>query len=100
MAKDKYAVTEAHFVHPINAEEEAMIHSITLFRRSVWKRVLYWIFFLATGGLLYLFQKWSIAVRLVVKNVKTKDVKTADRLIIKGVGMIQTFFILHFRHHT
>jgi P-type ATPase transporter. len=86
MSKSKYNTAEAKFINPTNVEDEASIAKIYLYKRSTQKRIAYWIFFFLTGGIIYLLQKWSVAIRLAIKNSKTSDVKEADRLIVEGSG--------------
>ncbi len=86
MSKPKNEAYLAKFVHPTYVEDEAKIESISMYKRSLPKRIAYWFFFLVTGGFLFLLQKWSVAIRLRIKNSKTTDVKEADRLIITGIG--------------
>jgi len=76
---------EGRFELPENPEEEAIIERIYQYKRSIIKLFFYYLFSIATCGLVALFAKWKFSVRVFFKYSKAIS-KEAEFLIIIGNG--------------
>ncbi len=76
---------EGKFELPENPEEEAIIEKISQYKRSILKLFFYYLFSVATCGLVALFEKWKFSVRVLFKYSVAIS-KESEFLIIVGNG--------------
>lgn len=60
-------MTQAKFILPDNVEDEAIIDTIKLYKKSTCKLVFYYLFSILTLGMVALLAKWKFSLRILFK---------------------------------